>query len=106
MKRLFSLLTTLLLLLTGCSAQTTPDAVSAATQSRYRENEITEYQGARLDPAVGPRDNSISGVQHVTIDDYTLTIDGLVDQPVTLTYEQVRAMDAYERRITLHCVEG
>lgn len=107
MKRLIPFILALLLL-TGCAAQETtdPDAVSAATQSRYRENEITEYQGARLDPAIGQRDNSISGVQHVDIENYTLVINGLVDQPTTLTYDQVRAMDAYERRITLHCVEG
>ncbi len=111
MKRILPLLVllTLLLQLSGCAAQeadTTADAASAATQSRYRENEITEYQGARLDPAIGPRDNSISGVQHVSTDGFTLVIDGLVTQETTLAYEDVRAMDAYQRRITLHCVEG
>ncbi len=112
MKRLLLLLLAALTLLTGCAAQETTtgdaaaDAVSAATQARYRENEITEYQGARLDPAVGPRDNSVSGVQHVDIDGYTLTVDGLTDRTVTLTYDQVLALDACERFITLHCVEG
>jgi DMSO/TMAO reductase YedYZ molybdopterin-dependent catalytic subunit len=102
----------LLALMTGATAAGAQpalaegDAVSAATQSRYRENEITEYQGPRLDPAVGPQDNSIKGVQHVEIDGYTLTIDGLVDQEVALTYEQVLALTAYERLVTLHCVEG
>ncbi len=102
-----------LLLLTGCARTLEPeksgsaaDGASSATLKRYREGEITEYQGARLDPAIGPRDNSISGVQHVDISGYTLTIDGLVDSPVSLTYEQVKALDAYERLITLHCVEG
>ncbi len=115
MKRTLSLL---LLLLTalffvpGCAADggiadpTAADAASAATQSRYRENEVTQYQGMRLDPAVGPRDNSIKGVQQVDIAAYTLAVDGLVDAPATLTYDQVRALDAYERLITLHCVEG
>ncbi len=111
MKRILPLLVLLALLmqLSGCTAQeadTTADAASAATQSRYRENEITAYQGTRLDPAIGPRDNSISGVQHVSTDGFTLVIDGLVTQETTLTYEDVRAMDAYQRRITLHCVEG
>ena len=112
MKRGIAILATLLLLLTGCSPQTDElspakaDAVSAATQDRYRENEITEYKGARLDPAIGPRDNSIKGIQQVDISKYTLTISGLVDQPVTLTYEQVRALEPYERLVTLNCVEG
>lgn len=112
MIRMLPVLLALLLTVTGCAAEVaTPaqggvDAVSAATQSRYRENEISEYKGARLDPSVGPRDNSIKGVQRVDIAGYTLTIDGLVDAPVSLTYEQVRAMTPYERLITLYCVEG
>jgi DMSO/TMAO reductase YedYZ molybdopterin-dependent catalytic subunit len=82
------------------------DGVSSATADRYRENEIQEYQGARLDPAVGPRDNSITGVQQVDIDGYTLTIDGLVDKEVALSYSDVLAMEPDTRKITLHCVEG
>lgn len=84
----------------------TPDAVTSATRDRYREGEIEEYQGARLDPAVGPKDNSIKGVQYVDIDSYTLTIDGLVNEPLTLSYDEATALDAYERLITLHCVVG
>jgi len=112
MKRIVPMILAMLFLVTGCSADdgnqdsSTADAVSAATQSRYRVNEISEYKGARLDPAVGPRDNSIKGVQQVDIASYTLTIDGLVDTTVTLTYDQVLELDAYERLITLHCVEG
>jgi DMSO/TMAO reductase YedYZ molybdopterin-dependent catalytic subunit len=83
-----------------------PDAVTSATRDRYREGEIEEYQGARLDPAVGPKDNSIKGVQYVDIEGYTLTIDGLVNEPLTLSYDEAKALDAYERLITLHCVVG
>ncbi len=83
-----------------------PDAVTSATSDRYREGEIEEYQGARLDPAVGPKDNSIKGVQYVDIDSYMLAIDGLVNEPLTLSYDEATALDAYERLITLHCVVG
>ncbi|HPJ02500.1 MAG TPA: molybdopterin-dependent oxidoreductase [Candidatus Limiplasma sp.] len=105
MKRLGILVITLLLFASSCAA-TEPDTVSSATMSRYRENEIMEYQGARLDPAVGPRDNSINGVQQVDIETYTLVINGLVDTPQELTYDEVLALPEYERLITLHCVEG
>jgi DMSO/TMAO reductase YedYZ molybdopterin-dependent catalytic subunit len=114
---------TILLALAGCAQQaatssgattpavtltmsTTVDVVSQATLSRYRENEVREYQGVRLDPAIGPRDNSISGVQTVDLSSYRLTIDGLVDQPTVLLYDEVLARTAVERRITLYCVEG
>lgn len=112
MRRRIAYFAVLLLLLAGCArtgmnaAPVETDGVSSATKSRYREGEVTQYQGARLDPAVGPRDNSIKGVQRVDITDYRLTVDGLVDTPLSLTYEQVKAFDAYERKITLHCVEG
>ena len=109
MKKILPLCLAVLLSVTGCAAGDTTqnaDTASSATQSRFRANEITEYNGARLDPAVGPRDNSISGVQTVDIATYKLTIDGLVDEPKTFSYSEVRALDAYERLITLHCVEG
>ncbi len=94
------------LFLSSCSSVEDEDTISSSTMSRFRENEIMEYQGARLDPAVGPRDNSISGVQEVDIETYQLNITGLVDQSVTLTYEEVLALDKYQRLITLYCVEG
>ena len=61
---------------------TDTDVVSGATNARYRENEITEYKGARLDPAIGPRDNSISGIQYLDVSSYTLEINGLVDEEI------------------------
>ena len=112
MKRMIPLLLALLFLLSGCTAQApdedpaAADAVSAATLARYRENEITGYQGARLDPAIGPRDNAIKGVQQVDMSRYALALGGLTEKQLTLSYEQVRALDAHERLITLHCVEG
>lgn len=112
MKRMLPMMLMVLFFVSGCTVddvnpdQSTVDTVSAATQSRYRENEISEYKGARLDPAIGPRDNSIKGVQQVDIASFSLTIDGLVETTVTLTYDQVLALEANERLITLHCVEG
>ncbi len=83
-----------------------PDIVSQATMDRFRVNEIKEYQGANLDPAIGPRDNSIKGVQQVDIDTYRLKISGLVNTQKEITYSDVRQLDEYERKITLYCVEG
>jgi DMSO/TMAO reductase YedYZ molybdopterin-dependent catalytic subunit len=39
-------------------------------------------------------------------DEWTLTIDGDVDREVTLTYDQILAMDLVERDITLTCVSN
>jgi len=113
MRRMALVLMALIILLCGCADTTNTtkpksvvDGVSAATQQRYRVNEVTEYQGMRLEPAVGPRDNSIKGIQRVDINGYNLTVDGLVDAPVIFSYDQVKALPVYERLITLYCVEG
>ncbi len=96
---------------TGCGGQDqddpgSVDGVSKSTESRYSELEIRDYQGTRLDPSVGPRDNSISGIQEVDIASYTLKITGLVNQETTLKYDEVLALPSYEKLITLYCVEG
>ena len=113
MKKLAILLVILTAFLVGCAAATTDepaatvqDAVSSATEKRYREGELREYQGTKLDPAVGPRDNSIKGVQQVDLATYQLAVDGLVDEPASYAYEDVVALPSEERLITIHCVEG
>lgn len=113
MKRYSIFLLLFLLLASGCAAMAPapektalPDGVSAATMERYREGELMEYNGEKLDPAVGPRDNSIKGVQQVDISTYQLTVDGLADAPQTYTYDDVLAMPSEERLIRLYCVEG
>ena len=105
MKRLFCLavLVTCSLLLASCSGT---DGISSATENRYQEMEIREYNGQRLDPSIGPRDNSIRGIQEVDISAYKLKISGLVNNPVSLTYDDVVALPPFEKLITLHCVEG
>lgn len=112
-KRLFAAFALLLFLLPSACAPSVPsepdnstDAVSTATEERYREGELREYEGTKLDPAVGPRDNSISGTQSVDITTYRLTIDGLVDTPLTYTYDEVKSLPDEQRLVTIHCVEG
>jgi DMSO/TMAO reductase YedYZ molybdopterin-dependent catalytic subunit len=82
------------------------DVVTSATMNRYQEGELKEYNGTLLDPAVGPRDNSIKGIQNVNISDYTLRIDGLVESPQEYKYEDITSMPSVTRLLTLYCVEG
>lgn len=108
MKKLLSLATVILISisLVGCSTSQEEEAMSKATENRYQELEIREYKGVQLDPAVGPRDNSIKGIQYVDITDYELKVKGLVNETITYQYEDILNMDSYEKLVTLHCVEG
>lgn len=98
----------ILAVLSSCSSSDPvgPDGTTEATENRYSELEIREYEGTRLDPSVGPRDNSIAGIQNVELEGYALKITGLVQEEQSLTYEEILAMPAAEKLITLHCVEG
>lgn len=107
MKFLISIAWSVLLLLTGCDVSNRdPDTYTQATLGRFRADEIMAYQGQRLDPAIGPRDNSIKGVQTLNVDSYTLTLTGLYGSSLSLSYDDVVAYPIHQRLITLHCVEG
>ncbi len=118
LKKMRTVLFALLLVLTaclplGCEQVNVPnpsdlptDTVSSATASRFRASEIREFQGTFLSPAIGPRDNSIAGIQQVDISQYQLSIDGLVDNPQKHTYDEVIALTSHQRLIRLFCVEG
>lgn len=114
MKKLIAVFVIFILFLSSCnflgnpqnSGNSESDVVTSATMNRYRPNELHEYNGIPLDPAVGPRDNSIKGIQTVSLTGYTLKIDGLVNSPQDLTYDEVLALPSDTRLITLHCVEG
>lgn len=99
----FSPLLLFVFLLTACGVF---DGISGATDNRYQELEIREYNGTKLDPSVGPRDNSIKGTQRVDINSYILKVSGFVKSPVSLAYDDVLALPVYEKLITLHCIEG
>jgi DMSO/TMAO reductase YedYZ molybdopterin-dependent catalytic subunit len=68
--------------------------------------EIRQYQGQKLSSINDFRENSIAGPQKVSLENYRLKITGLVEHPLTLTYDQVLLHDHYSKVVTLHCVEG
>ncbi|MBN2240766.1 MAG: molybdopterin-dependent oxidoreductase [Dehalococcoidales bacterium] len=69
--------------------------------------EIREYQGEKLSSVDDFRENSIGGPQYIDIEKYTLDIGGLVETPLSLTYNQVlEKYQSYEKVVTLSCVEG
>lgn len=108
MKKIFLISILFVFFASACSniIDSDPDSHSSASLARFRAGEIQEYQGKLLSPAVGPRDNSIKGIQEIDIDAYSLRITGLVNNEVIMKYAQVLEMTSFKRLITLHCVEG
>ena len=69
--------------------------------------EIREYQGEKLSSVNDFRENSIGGPQYIDVEEYTLDIGGLVETPLTYTYDEViGTYQSYEKVVTLDCVEG
>ena len=70
------------------------------------ETEATEFMGQKLTPISAQRNNALAGTQVINKDTYTLTVDGLVDKPLTLTYSDLQAYPQVSKLATLPCVEG
>ena len=68
--------------------------------------EVRDYRGERLSSVQDFRENSIKGPQDVDIQNYSLKISGLVENPRELAYGEVLAHRKYEKVVTLFCVEG
>lgn len=89
----------------GC-AQTQSAPEGAVDIEELAAAEVKEYEGKDLSSITEFRENSIAGVQYIEIDTYKLALDGLVETPADLTYEQVLDHTPYQKVVTLHCVEG
>jgi DMSO/TMAO reductase YedYZ molybdopterin-dependent catalytic subunit len=69
--------------------------------------EIKEYRGENLSSINDFRENSIAGPQYIDKNKYRLAIKGLVNNPLSLTYDEViNQHQSQQKVITLDCVEG
>jgi len=69
--------------------------------------EIREYEGENLSSINDFRENSIKGPQYINVSTYRLTITGMVNKTVEISYSDVvNSFQKYQKVITLHCVEG
>ncbi len=85
------------------------EALSSASRTpiQLEGTEVREYKGIRLDSAASSfRENSIKGPQDIDISAYALKLSGLVEKPLSLSYDEILNMTHYEKVVTLYCVEG
>ncbi|MFC1901256.1 molybdopterin-dependent oxidoreductase [Chloroflexota bacterium] len=106
-KVLLPVIATLVTASIGAAALTACSLEEAEGPGELGPVEISEYQGERLSSVNDFRENSIRGPQHVDIETYTLQIGGLVDEPMSYTYDEVvTGNENYTKFVTLNCVEG
>jgi len=70
------------------------------------EVEATEFQGVKLTPIKDQGNNALAGTQTIDRQAYRLTVDGLVENPLTLTYDDLLAYPQESWLMTFNCVEG
>ncbi len=70
------------------------------------EVEATEFQGAKLTPISQQNNNALAGTQHIDRATYRLAVGGLVDKPLSLSYDDLLALPQVSQLNTLECVEG
>jgi DMSO/TMAO reductase YedYZ molybdopterin-dependent catalytic subunit len=84
--------------------------ISNATQEQSNiisEVEIEEYEGKDLSSINSFRENSIRGPQFIDPENYSLVINGLVNNKKSLSYNEiVNNFTSYKKVVTLNCVEG
>lgn len=90
--------------LTGCTVQSS--TTNSTTSEPTGEIEATEFQGVKLTPINQQRNNGLKGTQYIDRDTYVLTVDGLVDNPLQLSYDDLVAYPQQDRLMDLDCVEG
>jgi DMSO/TMAO reductase YedYZ molybdopterin-dependent catalytic subunit len=92
---------------------TTPIATPIATPTPITttttptgEVEATTFNGVKLTPIKDQLNNALQGTQHIDRATYRLTVDGLVNKPLSLTYDDLLALPQISKLNTLNCVEG
>jgi DMSO/TMAO reductase YedYZ molybdopterin-dependent catalytic subunit len=68
--------------------------------------EAVEFQGQKLTPLKDQGNNALAGTQHIDKTTYHLTVDGLVNSPLSLSYSDLEALPQVSKLNTLNCVEG
>jgi DMSO/TMAO reductase YedYZ molybdopterin-dependent catalytic subunit len=94
------------ILLAGVMSSVISCAQPAPTPPLTGEVEATEYQGVKLTPIAQQRNNALAGTKVIDQDSYQLTVDGVVDKPLSLSYADLLAYPQESRLTTLDCVEG
>ncbi len=90
----------------GCGGDGSTSADGSAASQTSGEVEATEFQGVELTPISDQGNNALKGTQVIDRDTYRLVVDGLVETPLSLSYDDLQAYDQESWLMDLNCVEG
>jgi DMSO/TMAO reductase YedYZ molybdopterin-dependent catalytic subunit len=70
------------------------------------EVEAKEFQGVKLTPLSEQGNTAIKGTQHINRSTYRLQVTGLVENELSLSYDELLKLPAYSEVAYMKCVEG
>lgn len=88
----------IIVLASGCSEN--------SQQNVNTSGEASVFEGKELAPISEQRNNGIKGTQYIDQEAYDLSIYGMVDTPLNLSYDQLLAYPSVSRFVRMDCVEG
>jgi DMSO/TMAO reductase YedYZ molybdopterin-dependent catalytic subunit len=88
----------IIVLASGCSEN--------SQQNVNTSGEASVFEGKELTPISEQRNNGIKGTQYIDQETYELSVYGMVDTPVNLSYDQLLAYSSVSRFVRMDCVEG
>ncbi len=82
------------------------DQQEGPSSSSSLQEQALEFEGVLLTPIEEQRNNDIKGTRYISSEEYILKVDGMVREPLSLSYEEVLAYPNKSRLVILYCVEG
>jgi len=68
--------------------------------------EATVFDGVKLTPIAQQGNNALKGTPEIDKESYRLVIDGLVEKPLSITYDELAGYGQQSWLMDLNCVEG
>jgi DMSO/TMAO reductase YedYZ molybdopterin-dependent catalytic subunit len=98
-----------LLLVLFCLVLTVGTSTScqfAGNSPSVNETEATTFMGKNLTPMRDQNNNALAGTKHIDRATYRLKVDGLVNNSLSLSYDDLLRLPQESRLMDLDCVEG
>jgi len=105
-KNKFILLITTTLIIVFAAVSFSSCGEVPVADSQGEGEEATVFEGVKLTPISQQRNNALRGTQQIDEESYRLVIDGLVQKPLSITYEELGAYSQQSWLMDLNCVEG